>query len=82
MSKYAPLGAHLRESGRDEIAMTFGKIQTVIGESLPESAYRHQAWWSNNPSNNPMTRVWLEAGYETLEVNMDGRRLRFRKASV
>ena len=79
MSKYAPLAAHLRESERDSVAMTFGKVEATIDAPLPPSAYRHRAWWSNNPSNNTCTRAWLDAGYETTEVDMKSRTLSFRK---
>ena len=38
---------------------------------LPPKAQHHRAWWSNNPSNNVMTRVWLSAGYESTQVDME-----------
>ena len=79
MSKYGPLAAHLKESESDSVAMTFGEVEAVIGARLPPSAYRHRAWWSNNPSNNTCTRAWLDAGYETTEVDMKNRTLSFRK---
>ena len=79
MSKYEPLAAHLRESGRDSISMIFKEVEEVIRALLPPSAYKHRAWWSNNPSNNTCTRAWLDAGYETTEVDMKNRTLSFRK---
>ena len=33
--------------------------------TLPPTAQAQRAWWSNNASNNVMTRVWLEAGFRT-----------------
>ena len=81
MSKYAPLGARLRESGQDRVAMTFGEIETAIGAPLPASAYRHRTWWSNNPNSSTITRVWLEAGYKALEVDMQGQKLWFSKTA-
>lgn len=79
MSKYAPLAAHLRESERDSVAMTFGEVEAAIGDRLPASAYRHRSWWSNNPNNNTSTRAWLDAGYKATEVDMKNRKLSFRK---
>ncbi|MCB1416552.1 MAG: hypothetical protein KDJ64_09080, partial [Nitratireductor sp.] len=35
--------------------------------------------WSNNPSNNVMTKEWLAAGYETESVDVAGEKLVFRK---
>ena len=81
MSKYAPLAAYLRESGQDTVPMTFDDIARVIGAELPQSAFDHRGWWSNNPTNNVMTQAWLEAGYTTAEVDMAARTLVFRKAA-
>ena len=81
MSKYAPLTAHLRASGKAEILMTFGQVETVIGAKLPASAYRHRSWWSNNPSNSVVTRAWIEAGYISTGVDMARRTLVFRKSA-
>ena len=81
MSKYAPLADHLRGSGQDSVAMTFSDIERIIGAELPQSAFTHRAWWSNNPTNNVMTRAWLEAGYTTAEVDMAAHTLVFRKTA-
>jgi len=80
MSKYAPLGPFLRSRATEEAAMTFEEVEAVIGAPLPPAAGRHAAWWSNNPSNNVMTQVWLEAGYRTERVDLGGRKLVFRRA--
>ena len=81
MSKYAALEAHLRESGRDTVPMTFADIARVIGSDLPPSAFKHRPWWSNNPSNSSITRSWLEAGYKTENVDMAAKKLVFVKAA-
>ena len=81
MSKYAPLTAYLRASGKAEIPMMFGHIETVIGAKLPESAYRHRSWWSNNPRVSVVTRAWIEAGYISTGVDMERRTLVFRKSA-
>lgn len=81
MTKYAPLEAYLRRSGRATVPMTFGEIENVIGSTLPPKASKHRAWWSNNPTNNVMTKAWLAAGYESARVDMRNRKLVFRTAS-
>ena len=81
MLKYSPLVDHLRGSGQESVPMTFADIERVIGAKLPQSAFTHRAWWSNNPTNNVMTRAWLEAGYTTAEVDMAAHKLVFRKAA-
>jgi len=78
MSKYGPLGDFLGESGEDRIPMSFKDLERVIGSALPNSKI-YPAWWSNNDSNNPMTKVWLAAGYRTEQVDIEGCKLVFRK---
>ena len=79
MTKYQPLEAHLRKVRRESIPMTFSEIEEVIGAELPASAFKHRAWWSNNPSNSVITHAWLDAGYKSANVNIAGRMLEFRR---
>ncbi|MDE0263386.1 MAG: hypothetical protein OXJ37_13355 [Bryobacterales bacterium] len=79
-SKYSPLEALLRDSGRPRLPMTFRQIERVIGSRLPPAARRHRTMWSNNPGNWVMTKAWLKAGYKTEKVDMKRQRLVFRKA--
>jgi hypothetical protein len=79
MSKYQPLGDYLRQQNGDFVPMRFNEIERIIGSQLPKTSQLYRAWWSNNPSNNVMTRVWLDAGYETEQVDMSGQRLVFRR---
>ena len=78
MSKYAPLGEFLRKQGASRVPLTFAKIEEIVGTKLPRSQ-RYPAWWSNNPFNNVMTQVWLDAGFETEQVDIERRRVVFRK---
>ena len=79
MAKYAALGEYLRKQLRERVPMTFGDIERVIGAKLPPSARRHRPWWSNNGRNSVMTKVWLDAGFVSEQVDMEGRRLVFRR---
>jgi hypothetical protein len=77
--KYDALGLYLKSrASQSEVRLTFAEIEAIIGSELPSSAYDHRPWWSNNPSNNVMTKVWLAAGFETEQVDMAGRKLVFR----
>ena len=80
MGKYEPLGRFLKSRGADEAPMRFDEIEAVIGFPLPPAAGRHPAWWSNNASNNVMTKVWLEAGFRTERVDLGGRKVVVRRA--
>ena len=82
MTKYEPLTAYLQSLSpqNGHYPITFKEIERVLGERLPNSAYRHRAWWSNNPSNSVMTAAWLKAGFESSAVDMAGQKLIFRRA--
>ena len=77
MSKYDPLTSHLAARNSDYISMSFSEIEQQLGFPLPESSRKHRAWWSNNPSNNVMTKAWLAAGYETAHVDLEAEKLQF-----
>ena len=79
VGKYEPLGAFLRGQRSEEVPLTFDEIEKITGVKLPPKAQHHRAWWSNNASNNVMTKVWLEAGYESTRVDMSARKLVFRR---
>lgn len=79
MSKYDPLLSYLSQNEGDTVPMGFSEIEQVLGFELPPSSRRQRAWWSNNPANNVMTRAWLDAGYETANVDMAGETLMFKK---
>jgi hypothetical protein len=81
MGKYQPLGAFLQNQRTQEVPLTFSEIEKITGVSLPPKAQYHRAWWSNNASNNVMTKVWLDAGFESAQVDMEARRLVFRRVA-
>ena len=77
--KYEPLTEFLRRQSRAVVRMSFDEIERVIGAKLPPSATHHRAWWSNNAQNNVMTKAWKDAGFESEDVDMKGRRVSFRR---
>jgi hypothetical protein len=79
MGKYESFGMFLRRQRAQEVPLTFREIEKIIGAKLPPKAQHYRAWWSNNPSNNVMTKIWLEAGYESVRVDMSARKLVFRR---
>ena len=81
-SKYQPLTQHLRTQRAGRVPMSFAEIERVLGTKLPPSAISHRAWWSNNPTNNVMTKAWLEAGFRSEQVDLDGRRLVFKRVAT
>jgi hypothetical protein len=79
MSKYAGLGDYLKRQHRETVPMTFSEIEKITGTKLPPSARKHRPWWSNNPHNSVMTKVWLEAGFASEQVDLTKRKLVFRR---
>lgn len=78
MSKYAALGDFLRSQRAGHVPLTFKKIEEITDVKLPDSA-RYSAWWSNNPANNVMTKVWLAAEFKSEQVDIPGRKVVFRR---
>src|SRR6185503_18523295 len=79
VSKYQPLTEFLRRQSDAVVRMSFDEIERVIGAKLPPSATHHRAWWSNNAQNNVMTKAWRDAGFESEDVDMQRRRVAFRR---
>jgi len=80
MGKYEPLAQFLRKQHADEVRLTFGDIERIVGTKLPPSAHKQRAWWSNNPDNSVMTKVWLAAGFRSEQVDLEARKLVLRRA--
>jgi len=79
MSKYESLGQFLKGSRAERVPLTFAEIERIIGAPLPPSAHKHRPWWSNNGANSALTRVWLNAGFKSEQVDMAGQKLVFRR---
>ncbi len=62
--KYIELNRYLKNSSASIIQLSFEQIEKIMQDTLPRSAYVHQAWWSNNYDHSQAT-AWLNAGYET-----------------
>lgn len=80
MSKYRPLASFLKTQGTQAVPLTFREMEKILGFKLPPSAYRHRPWWANEAAGHVHAKAWLEAGYETAQVDMDGKKLVFRRS--
>jgi hypothetical protein len=79
MSKYAPLATFLDQRRTSETCCSFSDIERALGFRLPPAARAHRAWWSNNHSNNVMTKVWMDAGFRAEQVDMARETVVFRR---
>ena len=77
-SKYEKLAQHLNGLDVEMVNLTFDEIEKILGEPLPGAAMK-RAWWANSASNNHALNGWLDAGWQTANVNMDDHILDFIK---
>jgi len=71
VSRYGGLTSYLRFRGAftSTVKLSFARMDGIIGENLPMSAYRSEEWWDNLPGS-PHAKGWLDAGWEVREVNL------------
>ena len=53
VSRYEGMTGYLKFRGAftSTVKLSFARIDGIIGENLPMSAYRSEEWWSNLPSS-------------------------------
>ncbi|NEQ52715.1 MAG: helix-turn-helix transcriptional regulator [Leptolyngbya sp. SIO3F4] len=79
-SKYYPLFEHLQTCNQEETTLTFAKIEIVIDNSLPASAFIKKNWWSNRDSASALqAKAWVSAGYHIDTVDLIKKTVTFRK---
>jgi len=78
--KYNALASYLRfrAAFTDVVKLSFAKIDGIIGDNLPISAYRDQRWWNKSPDSTH-ARAWLDAGWKSQEVNLEEGYVVFQK---
>ncbi|HWA04473.1 MAG TPA: hypothetical protein VG819_13210 [Rhizomicrobium sp.] len=80
--KYSQLSRYFRAQSAECLPMTFGAVEREAGVLLPPSAHRYAAWWANDRKGHAQARAWLEAGYQTEQVDMSSRTLVFRRVAT
>ncbi len=80
-NKYIALTAYLEKSGQDVVKMSFKEIENILGECLPESAYKYPALWSNSESHS-IAFGWMDAGYMSQNLSIAKQSVEFIKREV
>ncbi|BEV17796.1 HNH endonuclease [Herbaspirillum sp. DW155] len=81
--KYSALGRHLAGLRADFVTISFAEIEEIIGDTLPASAHKHQAWWSNQTTNtHNWAHLWQSAGWRQESVNFDRQEVSFKRQSA
>jgi len=80
ISKYDHLKRYLegRPAATSSVALGFRQIERILGFDLPASARKHRPWWANDASHS--YTVWLEAGWETRDVDIPSEGVTFVRA--
>ena len=79
-SKYYPLFEHLQKCDEEATTLTFTKIETVLNNTLPASAFKRKNWWSNRDSDSALqAKAWVSAGYHIDVVDLTQKTVTFRK---
>ena len=78
MGIYTPLEQFLASVDETEVSLTFSKIESIIGTSLPPSAYNYKAWWSNDDPTHTQSMAWSNAWFKA-EVNLARQSVLFSK---
>ena len=71
-SKYGPLYEFLGSLEGRERGMSFSEVERILGFGLPRSARTYTAWWGNNLHRSRHSWAWLEAGWETRDLDIAG----------
>lgn len=80
MRKYAALyHFYINQSNTTrELTLAFEKIEDIIADRLPGSAYAYRAWWANeNDGNHVHAHSWMNAGWKVETLNQSNRWVRF-----
>ncbi len=78
-SKYAPLFDYLQRAPQDEVTLSFGEIEALLGATLPASARAQRGWWGNRSSGSPHAAAWMSAGYHVKDLDLGAEYVTFRK---
>jgi hypothetical protein len=76
MSRYEPLTRYLESRRGMEASLTFREVEAILQRNLPNSARRHQAWWSNTTTHSHAD-AWLRIGWKTSKLDLAGQRVVF-----
>jgi hypothetical protein len=72
--KYQPLSAYLAALAADEVTLTLGEIEAILGTALPPSA-RASKFWANVSAGvhrSVQAQAWRRAGWRVARPDLRG----------
>jgi hypothetical protein len=79
--KYASLHEYLANRFADNVVLTFGQLEDLLGCALPDSARVQQEWWTStqrDAGKSSCSDAWLMAG-RTARPNLLARTVAFER---
>ncbi len=64
---YRRLVDFLESQKNGEIKIEYKKLEELLEKELPNSAFKHRAYFSNGKSH-PISKVWLELNWKQIEL--------------
>jgi len=79
-SKYTYLREYLASKAKfsGHIRLSFRRIEEIIGDRLPQSAFNNPKWWSNRPGRSH-SESWLSVGWMVEKIDLEKREVIFRR---
>ena len=77
-SKYDGLGQYLSGSQEQVETLSYDEIEQILGDKLPQSAYKLRQWWENTNERHSQANSWLNAGWKVSSVELE-RSITFKK---
>jgi len=80
-SKYAYLREYLARRAKYSgyARLSFKKIEEIMSDKLPPSAFNNPRWWSNTRGQSH-SDAWLSVGWRVEKVELDKKEVIFKKA--
>ncbi|YCK40214.1 DUF7662 domain-containing protein [Actinomadura sp. ATCC 39365] len=71
---YRRLRAYFQDSGLVRIDLSFGNIEEILQDHLPDRAFEDETWWTRR------RRPWAKAGFRATQIYLPEQAVRFRKS--
>jgi len=76
VSKYEPIEKYLAMLKESAVSLTYDQMEELATFKLPDSAYKHRAWWSNGKKGG--SKFWLRVNWLVDAVKL-GESVSFRR---
>jgi hypothetical protein len=71
--KYDPITKYLHSlpASQEQVTLSFERVEHILNDPLPQSAYEHRSWWGNQKQGTHVEAIaWMDAGWLVDTVNL------------